>query len=159
VLGDRWQRLVDLSDQSRTPVLPEAGLIAAMEQMDAETKRVVVIEDTPEQARLMKLLLRNRYRCDVHIASNGREGMELVRLLKPDMVITDLMMPDVDGFMVIETLKNDPQTSHIPIIVVTAKELTVKDRARLDASVDMLLQKGSGIDDEFVESLVKKLKN
>jgi CheY-like chemotaxis protein len=67
------------------------------------------------------------------------------------------MMPDVDGFAVIETMKSDPTTSDIPIVVVTAKELTVKERARLSGQIEMLLQKGSFIDEEFIESLVSKL--
>jgi CheY-like chemotaxis protein len=73
------------------------------------------------------------------------------------MVITDLMMPDVDGFKVIETMKADKAMANIPIVVVTAKELTAKERQRLSGQIDMLLQKGSFIDEEFIESLVSKL--
>jgi CheY-like chemotaxis protein len=73
------------------------------------------------------------------------------------MVITDLMMPDVDGFQVIETMKADKQMSKIPVVVVTAKELTAKERARLSSQADMVLQKGSFIDEEFIENLVSKL--
>jgi CheY-like chemotaxis protein len=73
------------------------------------------------------------------------------------MVVTDLMMPDVDGFKVIETMKADKVMSQIPIIVVTAKELTAKERQRLSGQIEMLLQKGSFIDEEFIESLVSKL--
>jgi threonine synthase len=156
ILGDHWQRLVDLTGKFNAPVLPEDGLLAAVEQMQ-QLKRVVIIEDTPEAARLIMRLLKSRGNCEVHIAANGREGMELVHTLKPDLVITDLMMPEVDGFTVIEELKADTQTSHIPIVVITAKELTVKERERLEGMVDMLLPKGSALDDEFVESLVQKL--
>ena len=67
------------------------------------------------------------------------------------------MMPNVDGFTVIDTMKSDPEMKQIPIVVVTAKELTAKERARLNGQIDMLLQKGSFIDEEFVESLVSKL--
>ena len=73
------------------------------------------------------------------------------------MVVTDLMMPDVDGFAVIDTLKADPDLQHIPIVVMTAKELTAKERDRLQSQVDMLLQKGSSIDDDVIENLVGKL--
>jgi threonine synthase len=72
-------------------------------------------------------------------------------------VITDLMMPDVDGFTVINTMKTDPQFSHIPIVVVTAKELTVKEQEYLESHVNMVLQKGSFIDEEFIENLVNRL--
>jgi hypothetical protein len=77
--------------------------------------------------------------------------------MRPDMVITDLMMPDVDGFQVIETLKADAELASLPIVVITAKELTAKERARLNEQVEMLLPKGSSIDESFIESLVTKL--
>jgi len=156
ILGDHWQQLVDLTDKFNAPVLPEDGLLAAVNQM-SQLKRVVIIEDTPEAARLIMRLLKSRSNCDVQIASNGREGIEMIIRHKPDLVITDLMMPEIDGFTVIEYVRSNPQTSQIPIVVVTAKELTVKERARLEGMVDMLLPKGSALDDEFVESLVEKL--
>jgi CheY-like chemotaxis protein len=67
------------------------------------------------------------------------------------------MMPGVDGFTLIDTMKSDEATNRIPIVVVTAKELTVKERARLSGQIDLLLQKGSFIDEEFVESLISRL--
>jgi CheY-like chemotaxis protein len=80
-----------------------------------------------------------------------------VRQVLPDLVITDLMMPDVDGFEVIDTMKADPELQHIPIVVITAKELTARERARLNDQVNLLLRKGSSIDEEIIESLVHKL--
>jgi CheY-like chemotaxis protein len=106
---------------------------------------------------LIQRILEARGNYEVHIANNGAEGIALIRKIKPDLVITDLMMPDVDGFTVIDTMKSDPGMSRIPIVVVTAKELTAKERARLSGQINLLLQKGSFIDEEFVESLVDKL--
>ena len=57
----------------------------------------------------------------------------------------------------IDTMKADPELQHIPIVVVTAKELTAKERARLNNQVDLLLKKGSSIDDDIIENLVHKL--
>jgi CheY-like chemotaxis protein len=67
------------------------------------------------------------------------------------------MMPGVDGFTLIDIMKGDPDMARIPIVVVTAKELTAKERARLSGQINMLLQKGSFIDEEFVESLISEL--
>jgi threonine synthase len=58
---------------------------------------------------------------------------------------------------VIDEVKSDPRTSNIPIVVITAKELTVQDRSRLSGQIDMILQKGAFIDDEFVETLINQL--
>jgi len=58
---------------------------------------------------------------------------------------------------VIDTMKADPELQHIPIVVVTAKELTARERERLHDQVELLLKKGSSIDDDIIENLVHKL--
>lgn len=158
ILGDQWQKLVDLSDTQETPALPpEDSLVSALDHVHGHNKQIVVIEDNEAAARLMSRILEARDDCEVHLAHNGAAGIDLIRNIKADLVITDLMMPDVDGFKVIETMKADPALNGIPIVVVTAKELTVRERDTLNAQVDMLLQKGSFIDEDFVEGLIDKL--
>ena len=157
ILGEHWQRSVDLSQRTHTPVPSTEGLVAALEQMEARVRNIVVIEDNKDAARLIKRLLQARGAFEVNVANDGAQGLELVRQMRPDLVITDLMMPDVDGFAVIDTMKADPELQHIPIVVITAKELTAKERARLNNQVDMLLKKGSSIDDDVIENLVHKL--
>ena len=157
ILGDQWQHSVELTEQHVTPTLPEEGLLSALQQVESNVRRIVIIEDNQDAARLIKRILMARGNYDIHLAADGAQGVQLVREVRPDMVITDLMMPDVDGFAVIETMKGDPTIKDIPIVVVTAKELTVKERARLSGQIEMLLQKGSFIDEEFIESLVNKL--
>jgi len=156
ILGEHWQRSVDLSHRTHAPVPPQEGLMAALEQMDSHVRRIVVIEDNVDAARLIKRVLIARS-FEVQVAHNGARGLDLVREVHPDLVITDLMMPDVDGFEVIDTMKADPELQHIPIVVITAKELTAKERSRLNNQVDLLLKKGSSIDDEIIENLVHKL--
>jgi threonine synthase len=158
ILGEQWQRQVDLTRSNAAATVPEQGVLSALEHIETSIKRIVVVEDTPEAARLLKRILLSRNKqYEVYIARDGREGIQMVLTLKPDLVITDLMMPDIDGFGVIEAMKTDAELQNIPIIVVTAKDLTVQDRERLDGQVEMLLQKGSMIDDEFIDSLVSKL--
>ena len=156
ILGEHWQRSVDLSHRTHAPVPPQEGLMAALEQMDSQVRSIVVIEDNVDAARLIKRVLVARS-FEVHVAHNGANGLDMVREVHPDLVITDLMMPDVDGFEVIDTMKADPELQHIPIVVITAKELTAKERSRLNNQVDMLLKKGSSIDDDIIENLVHKL--
>ncbi|MBK8028948.1 MAG: threonine synthase [Chloroflexi bacterium] len=156
ILGDQWQRSVDVSERAHTPLPPQEGLASAMEQIDAQVRRVVVIEDTPDAARLIRRVLQAKG-AEVHLAHDGATGLQIVRQMRPDLVITDLMMPNVDGFEVIDTLKADPDLQHIPVVVITAKELTAKERARLNSQVDLLLQKGSTIDEDVIENLVDKL--
>jgi threonine synthase len=157
ILGEQWQRQVELTHRHETPTLPEESILSALDHVEAGVKRIVVIEDSPDAARLIQRILKARNpNFDVHIAEDGRSGLQMMLQMKPDLVITDLMMPDVDGFTVIDTMKGDAELQQIPIVVLTAKELTTQERARLEGQVELLLQKGSTIDDEFIESLVDR---
>jgi DNA-binding response OmpR family regulator len=89
--------------------------------MNHETvKRIVCIEDEPEMIDLIQLIL-GRRGFEVTGASGGKEGLELVRGTRPDLVLLDLMMPDMDGWEVYQQMKAEESTRGIPVIVVTAK--------------------------------------
>lgn len=92
--------------------------------MSKKPRRVVCIEDEPEMIDLFKLILTRRG-FEVVGANGGRQGLELVRELKPDLVLIDLMMPDMDGWEVYQHLKADEETQNIPVIVVTAKAQSI----------------------------------
>jgi len=85
-----------------------------------DKKRIVCIEDEPETTNLVKLILaREGY--EVLGANGGEAGLELVREELPDLILLDLMMPDMDGWQVYQHLKEQEATRDIPVIVVTAK--------------------------------------
>ncbi len=157
ILGDQFARQVDVSEQGKRVSVPEEGLLSALEQMEEQIHRVVVIDDNPSAVRLVERLLMARGKYEVHTAHGGAEGIVLVERVKPDLVITDLMMPDIDGFRVIDALKADENMHDIPIIVLTAKELTVRERERLSGQIDKLLQKGSFMDQDLLQSIVDAL--
>jgi len=87
-------------------------------------KKLVYIEDEPEMIDLVELIL-NRHGFDVHGAHGGIEGLELVRRELPDLVLLDLMMPDMDGWDVYQQMKSEDVTRNIPVIVVTAKAQSI----------------------------------
>jgi threonine synthase len=82
----------------------------------------------------------------------------MVESIHPDLIITDLMMPYLDGFQVIDTIKSNETYSHIPIIVITAKELTVKEMTRLNSQIDTLLRKGSFLSEDLLRNIMEALK-
>jgi len=112
----------------------------------AEEKRyrVVCIEDEPEMIDLIELIL-NRRNFELVGAVGGREGIETVTRLKPDLVLLDLMMPDVDGWEVYQQMKADPELKSIPVIVVTAKAQSIDKVLGLHiAKVDAYVTKPFG---------------
>lgn len=82
--------------------------------------RVLYIEDDPEMIDLVKLIL-SRKGYQVEGAHGGRNGLDAARQNPPDIILLDLMMPDMDGWDVFHQLKADEQTKEIPVIIVTAK--------------------------------------
>ncbi len=88
--------------------------------MTKQEKRVVYVEDEAEMIDLVRIIL-GRRGYTVMGANGGREGLELVRKELPDLVLLDLMMPDMDGWDVYHQIKSDDLTRDIPVIVITAK--------------------------------------
>ncbi len=105
----------------------------------AHTCHVLLIEDNPDILTYIVAILQDNYH--VRTAANGKEGIEVALETVPDVVISDVMMPEKDGYEVCETLKNDERTSHIPIILLTAKATQGDRVAGLRAGADAYLQK------------------
>jgi len=86
--------------------------------------KVVCIEDEPEMIDLVKLILTRRG-YEVTGAMGGREGLEAIAQIQPDLVLLDLMMPDMDGWEVYQQMKADERMKDIPVIIVTAKAQSI----------------------------------
>ncbi|MCW2608207.1 MAG: hybrid sensor histidine kinase/response regulator [Frankiales bacterium] len=97
------------------------------------THTVLVVDDDPKAVELIAAFL-PRPRYAVVRAYGGAEAITLARQVLPDLVLLDLMMPDVNGFQVVEALQQDPVTARVPILVVTAKQITDEDRRVLQSS-------------------------
>lgn len=92
--------------------------------MIEHSRRIIYIEDEQEMIDLVRLIL-SRKGFEVIGANGGREGLDLVRADPPDLILLDLMMPDMDGWDVYQQIKADEKTSGIPVIVVTAKAQSI----------------------------------
>ena len=129
---------------------------AGEDLMAEEPKRVVCIEDEPEMIDLVRLIL-GRKGFYVIGANGGIEGLETVRREKPDLILLDLMMPDMDGWEVYQQIKADSGLREIPVIVVTAKAQSIDKVLGLHiAKVDDYITKPFG-PQELLESVEKIL--
>ncbi len=111
-------------------------------RIDSTSPRILLVEDNEAAIIQVKAVLESAgYR--VHVARGGQAAIDYVAHTIPDGIILDLMMPGIDGFAVLEKIRGTSQTSKIPVLILTAKNLTPEDLKRLSANhVQQLVQKG-----------------
>jgi len=108
--------------------------------VSAQDRTIVIVEDEPDTAEMLAEMLRlNGYR--VLKSYGGNPAIELIAQKKPDAVVLDVMMPDLDGLEVLRIMKRDSQLANIPVIVVSAKILPTDVKEGLDAGASIYLTK------------------
>jgi len=158
ILGDNWARDLEVAPQVLQDT-PEEGLFAALSRVTAERfSRIAIVDDTPDARRLMRRILQSQGDFTFFEAANGREAIELAQREPLDLIILDLMMPELDGFSVLDALKDDIRTASVPVIVVTAKELTLEEKKRLHGRIHTLMQKGEFLNDDLLDEVTALLK-
>ena len=118
-----------------------AAVLARYSRADAP-RRVLVVEDDESARALIRRALEAEG-WEVDEAENGRVALERLDASRHALVLLDLMMPEMDGFEFLETVRGGEDPSAVPIVVITAKELTDEDRVRLNGGVERIVQKGS----------------
>lgn len=108
-------------------------------ELNEQQKSVLIVDDNPDLRDLLYQQLNGKYQC--LLAENGQEGLNLAKEHLPDLVISDVMMPVMDGYQLTSQLKNEELTSHIPVILLTAKGSTESRLKGLQLLVDDYLAK------------------
>jgi len=126
-----------ISRQELLDALTRLGLYPVPQ---GDTLSVLIIDDDPAAVELIAVRLAG---LDVVVerAYGGREGIAAARRLRPDLIVLDLMMPDVNGFDVVDELRQQTETAHVPIMVLTAMPLTAEERQKLNGHVSAVLAK------------------
>jgi threonine synthase len=160
ILGEGWARNLapagagEARSSMALPETQEEGLLAALSKVTMERfSRIIIVDDTPDARRLIMRILQSQGDYTLFEATNGREAIEMAQREIPDLIILDLMMPETDGFAVLDSLKQNSQTADIPVIVVTAKELTEEEKNRLKGRVHTLMQKGEFMGDDLADEV------
>ena len=109
------------------------------EDAEEDAYKLLVVEDNLELLMLMKQLLKSTYR--VYIARNGKEALKIIAQKELDLIISDVMMPEMDGLELTRTIKLDPNYNHLPIILLTAKTQIEDEKEALLDGADEYLRK------------------
>ena len=127
--------------------------------LNGEGKRhplVLVVEDHPDTRDMIERQLR-KAEWRVEKAEHGIEALEKINAEIPDLILSDLMMPEMDGFELIETLRNTPEWADIPVVVLTAKDLNEEERQRLNRQAAHVFEKASYTRKQLLEQIKTSL--
>ena len=119
-------------------------------------RQVLVVDDDDIMRRGMRLALEGDG-WKVSEAEHGREALARLAETRPDVIVLDLMMPVMDGFEFLDEIRRRKEWREIPVLVVTAKDLTAQDRSRLNGDVERILQKGALELDELLREIARVL--
>lgn len=118
--------------------------------------KVLVVDDDPKAVEIISSYLEHASHTVLR-AYGGNEATHIAKLQKPDLIVLDLMMPEINGFEVVEELKQDKRTAKIPIIIVTSKFLTPEDRHVLKGQVLAVLEKSEFNHGNFISEVHRAL--
>lgn len=137
--------------------LEQALAVLDFTRADSLPPLVLVVDDDPRAVELFAAYL-GHWNYRVLRAGGGVEGLALARAEHPDLIVLDLMMPEMSGFEVVEHLKEDPATAATPILIVTAKTLTAEDRRALNGHVMRIMEKAEFNHGRFIGEVRRALR-
>jgi CheY-like chemotaxis protein len=144
-----------INRQQLLQVMAKFDLLADRRRASKMPTSVLVIDDDPRNTRLVQAMLKP-FSIEVLSSHEGAAGIKLARTRKPDLIVLDLMMPEVDGFEVVTTLRDDPATAQIPILIYSAKNITAADRQRLQGNIQAIIRKGELSKEQFLEMVYRR---
>ncbi|MEK6255946.1 MAG: pyridoxal-phosphate dependent enzyme [Chloroflexota bacterium] len=155
-LEDRYVIELNLDHGHLNEAMP-ADLAIALNQIDEKVTTIVIIDDNPQDCRLIRRLLHRYKNYRIFEAYNSKDGIDLVRQQHPELVILDLVLGDTDGFSILEDLKRDARTHEVPVMIVSGKDLTSDQEDFLDRNTHSVWQKGSFSGRQLVDYVVDVL--
>jgi len=115
--------------------------------------QILLVEDSQTQAAQIQMVLENAGDIKVQVTHSGVEGLRLARELTPDLIVLDVILPDMDGFQICRRLKRDPVTSEIPVIMLTEKSSADATVSGLQAGADDYIPKDIFASEHLIDTL------
>ena len=129
----------------------------AVTPLPEQIHTLLYVEDKPESLELIRQIIARHPQCNLLTADNGTLGIKMARSALPEVMLTDINLPDISGFQVLESLRSDPATAHIPVIAISANAMPLSVEKGLEAGFFRYITKPIKLD-EFMEALTEVLK-
>jgi CheY-like chemotaxis protein len=147
------------ADYLLKPIIQD-DLLSALDNLngDGSIRAVLVVDDDPSDLRLIEKILKEHGRYKAILADSGPKGWDIIVSDPPHAVILDLFMPDMDGFTILEKMREDPKLRSIPVVVVSGVDLTAEQHEQLKQFGQRLLTKGTLNESELLNTIEQALK-
>ncbi|MEW5941053.1 MAG: response regulator, partial [Chloroflexota bacterium] len=147
------------ADYLLKPIL-EDDLLNALDRLnpDGSIRDVLIIDDKPDDLRLLSKILADHGRYHPITAEGGANGWDSIQTRSPHAVILDLFMPEMDGFAILEKMRLDDKLRDVPVIVVSAYDLTAEQQAQLEEFGQRMIQKSLLTEKQLLDTLDQVLK-
>jgi CheY-like chemotaxis protein len=156
VVDDRTQGLALGATDYLTKPVDYRRLAALLQRFrptpEVSNSRVLLVEDDTTMRLVLRRML-EREGWSVTEAEHGRVALECVAQTRPDLILLDLMMPEMNGFQFIDALRQNPEWRSLPIVIITAHDLSPSDYLRLKGDVEQILQKGAYSRDQLLQEV------
>ena len=140
VAGESRGRILGAVDVLQKPVGREELLGVLQRNLVHTRPRILVVDDEADARRVLACQL-EEISVDIRTAAHGREALDLLREFPADLILLDLVMPEMDGMAFLNALRSEPRFARIPVVVISGKELTVTERAHLRQQTTEVLRK------------------
>jgi CheY-like chemotaxis protein len=157
VSGEHRGHILGAVDLLQKPLVREELLATLQRNLPRTRQKILVVDDQEDARKVMRSLLEPE-NFEVTEAVNGREALEVLSRTSCDLILLDLLMPEVDGFTFLQTLRANPLYQDLPVVVVTAKELTHQEEEHLRREASDVLQKSAAFGHTLIDVLLRQLK-
>lgn len=138
-LLERVEDQVQKEENFIIPATTSETVVEEEEKVNVTSHTLLIVEDNTELRNYLKNELKTQYK--ILLAKNGKEGLQLAKEFLPDIIMTDVIMPEMDGFMFCKHIKNDIKTSHIPLLMLTAKTRIENRKEGIEMGADAYMVK------------------
>jgi len=146
--GENRGRILGAVDVLQKPVSRDELLTVLQRNLPAAPRRVLVVDDEEDARRVIISELEGEP-VEIHTAANGCEALELMERYPPGLVLLDLLMPEMDGMAFLDAIRRDPRYKYLPVVVITAKELTTREAEELRSLTFKVLNKAKAFEGEL----------
>jgi two-component system NtrC family sensor kinase len=158
VAKEQSGKILGAIDVVEKPLDREKLLAAIQRNLTSGKSKVLVVDDDPDARRIVTTCMAEEG-MQTETASNGREALEVLDRFSADLIFLDLLMPEMDGITFLDHIRTDSAHSHLPIVVITAKELTPHEIQQLSSETRGIIRKSADLNDKLKETIHRILRH